>query len=163
MSIYPISLTNLKEYIAVIVGGGRVAARKLAGLWNTDFHIKIISPSLCEDILVLIQKKREFPVQIISRPYQVGDLDNAFLVIAATNDSTINDLVWKEAIQEKCLINIASDPEKSNFYNPSILQYGSLTVAFSSNDGCPALLSWLRKQCETIIDDDFIQLLRLPN
>ena len=158
MSIYPISLVNLKNYLAVIIGGGHVAARKLASLWDTDFQIKIISPSLCEDILSLTTLKRDSPVQIISRPYQVGDLRNAFLVIAATNDSQVNEQVWIEAVQEKCLINITNNPAKSNFYNPSILQYGSLTVAFSSIHGCPALLSWLRKQCETIIDDDFIEL-----
>ena len=161
MKVYPIGLSNSQGSLAVIVGGGKIAARKLISLWETDFHIKIISPNFCSEVINLTIQDRSMPLQLIQRKYQNGDLQSAFLVIAATDDHTVNETVWQEAMQEKSLINMVDDTTKSNFCNLAVIKRSQLTIAISSGGACPALVAWLRNKIETCIETDFDELLEM--
>ena len=113
VSSYPITLVDLAKTPCVVVGGGGVAARKVAALREAGARPVVISPALCES---LRRQVEEGEIDAIQRHYQVGDLAGVRLVIAATNDPATNEAVWREAQDAGCLVNVVDDPTRCNFY-----------------------------------------------
>ena len=134
---YPIIL-RLADRRCVVVGGGEVARRKVQGLVAAGARILVIAPH----IHPVLQKNTG--IEVLCRPFVPADLAGAFLVFAATDDRQVNALVAAAAREQGALVNIADDPEGSDFHLPAILQRGALTVAVSSGGGSPAFAALLR-------------------
>jgi precorrin-2 dehydrogenase/sirohydrochlorin ferrochelatase len=149
---YTICLVGLQSRKTVVIGGGSIAARKVEGLLATGAQVTVISPALVPELQLLIDSER---INYIQRSYQVGDLESAYLVIAATNDISTNQAVWTEAIKRNCLVNVVDDPEHSTFILPAILQRGEMSVAISTGGGSPALARRLRERLEKIIGPEY--------
>ena len=152
MKTYAICLIGLQPQQAVVIGGGSVAGRKVEGLLAADFQVKVISPKLTSKLQSLASSGA---ITFIQRSYQYGDLDGAFLVIAATNDPAVNQAVWAEAVQCGCLINTVDDPQHSNFILPAVLQRGEMSIAISTGGGSPALARRLRERLENSIGPEY--------
>ena len=91
MKYYTICLVGLPSRQAIVVGGGAVAARKVEGLLEAGAQVKVISPLLTRELQLIASAG---VITFLPRPYQDGDLEDAYLVIAATDDPTINQSVW---------------------------------------------------------------------
>ncbi len=152
MEHYPISLVGLAGRRVVVVGGGAVAERKVAGLHAAGAAVTIISPTLTPELERLAE---EAAVQAVRRAYRPGDLAGAFLVIAATNDRAANHAVWEEAERHGCLINVVDDPEHSNFIVPAVVRRGEITLAISTGGASPALARRLRERLEAAIGPEY--------
>ena len=144
MSFYPICL-DLKEKSCVVVGGGRVAERKVLGLLSCSAHVSVISPVLTEE---LKQQHTEGNLQWIDREYRQGDLAHAFLVIAATDDEKTQKLVYDEAVSNNLLLNVADVPQRCNFILPASVRRGDLIISVSTAGKSPALARKLREDLE---------------
>jgi precorrin-2 dehydrogenase len=155
---YTICLIGQHTHQAIVVGGGSVAGRKVEGLLSADFQVKVISPELTTKLQSLVSSQI---ISYIQRPYREGDLEGAFLVIAATNDPVVNQAVWAEATQRGCLINVVDDPQHSNFILPAVLQRGEMSIAISTGGASPALSRRLREQLEGLIGPDYETLTEL--
>jgi precorrin-2 dehydrogenase/sirohydrochlorin ferrochelatase len=153
---YPLFL-DLTNQPVVVIGAGRVAARKVRTLLAAKACITMISPSATAVIRRLAQKKR---VHLIRRRYRLGDLRGARLVIAATNDSTVNELVCTEAKRRKLLVNCVAPPVAGNFIVPSQVQRGGITLAISTGGASPALAKRLRRDLERFLSDGYPALLK---
>jgi precorrin-2 dehydrogenase/sirohydrochlorin ferrochelatase len=129
----------------VVVGGGRVAARKVRALRAADARVVVIAPELCRSLQTL---REQDEIEVVERHYRSGDLKDAFLAIAATDDEMINRRVWKEARQRGLLVNVVDEPERCNFIAPSVVRRGPLTLAISTSGRCPALSRHLRQHLE---------------
>lgn len=136
----------------VVVGGGHVASRKVEALLSADANVKVISPALVPDLQMLADSGR---ITCIQRAYQDGDLEGAYLVIAATDETSVNHAVWREAVKRGCQINVVDDPEHSTFILPALVQRGEMTVAISTGGGSPALARRLRERLETFIGPEY--------
>lgn len=145
MKTYPIFLVRLERARCVVVGGGCVAARKVAALRRADAQVVVISPSLCDPLRELAVRGS---IEVLHRDYRRGDLSNAFLVIAATDDPVVNQQVWEEAKARDVLVNVVDDPEHCNFIAPSVVRRGPLTLAISTSGRCPAFSRHLRRHLE---------------
>jgi precorrin-2 dehydrogenase/sirohydrochlorin ferrochelatase len=145
LNYYPVYL-NLKNRRCVLVGGGSVGYRKAIKLIEAGADLTIISPELTPELLIMAGAKKFIH---INRPYQTGDLDGAFIVIAATSDALLNSMVSKDA---KCPINAVDMPEYCSFIVPSIIQRGYLNIAVSTSGVSPALARTLRMVIEEFID-----------
>jgi precorrin-2 dehydrogenase/sirohydrochlorin ferrochelatase len=145
---YPIFL-NLKKKKCVVVGGGKIAERKVLSLLKANADVTVISPSLTERL-----KKESSCGKInhISREYRKGDLKNAFLVIAATASDDINKRVSENATN---LINVVDTPSMCNFIVPSVIRRGLLTIAISTSGVSPALSKTIRKEIERLYGPAF--------
>lgn len=152
MKTYTICLIGLQARQTVVIGGGHVAARKVEGLLAADAQVKVISPVLVLELQSMVDSDA---ITFIQRSYQDGDLEGAFLAIAATDNLTVNRAVWAEAKQRGCLINVVDDPEHSSFILPAILQHGEMSVAVSTGGGSPALARRLRERLEGIIGPEY--------
>jgi len=129
-----------------------VAARKVEGLLAADAQVTVVSPALIPELQNLVDSG---DISYTRRAYQDGDLEGAYLVIAATDDLSVNHTVWTEASQRGCLVNVVDDPEHSTFILPAILQRGDMSVAVSTGGGSPALARRLRERLEGIIGAEY--------
>lgn len=110
----------------LVVGGGKVAARKAGHLIDSDAQVIVVSPELCAEFSSL-------PVEHISRAFEPADVDGMVLVFAATNDRYVNRQVL-EACREKNILCSCVDGNwsQSDFTTPAIARHGSLTLTVSS-------------------------------
>jgi precorrin-2 dehydrogenase/sirohydrochlorin ferrochelatase len=150
---YPVFLT-LKGKKAVVVGGGKVAERKIMSLMKVGACIKVISPHLTKR---LEKEKTKGTITHLSRYYKKGDLKNAFLVIAATSSPDINKRVSEDA---SCLVNVVDTTDLCNFIVPSVVKRGSLTFAISTSGISPGLSRSIRKEIETFYGIEFSDYLK---
>jgi len=161
MKLYPVMM-NLDKRLAVIIGGGSVAARKAADLFEAGAVIKVISPDFDPEIM---EMSRNYPdrVEIFQRVYKVGDLEGAVLVFSATDDPEVNGHVFREAEERNILINAVDDPPNCSFYVPSFVRKGDLIFSLSTCGASPAMAARLRRMMEAHIPervDDMLCILR---
>ncbi len=151
-ALYPVGLVVAGR--RCVVGGGAVAARKVAGLVQAGADVLVVAPEICEAI-------RARPVEMAERPYQRGDLDEAWLVIAATNDTEVNRQVHADGVTARVWVNAADDPEACSFTLPAVLRRGAVTVAVSTGGHSPALAGWLRDQVADLLGPEVGSLAEL--
>ena len=152
---YPMCL-NLKGRTCIVVGGGRVALRKVRKLLEYGADVRVISPELCPELAGLLAEGK---IQINSRPYQPGDLRQAWLAFAATGDPDTNQRVAVEARTWRIWVNVASDAENSDFILPSSGRWGNITIAVSTDGVSPALARKIRTRLENTIGNEYAILL----
>lgn len=158
MKTYPINLIGLERRRCVVVGGGAVAARKVAGLLEANAHVVVISPQI---VPALEEHRAAGRITLLRRTYRPGDLHGAFLVIAATNDPEVNRTVAQEAESLGCLVSVVTEPRLSNFIVPAVVRRGNLTIAISSGGASPGLAQHLRMQLEATIGEEYAILTEL--
>jgi siroheme synthase-like protein len=158
MTGYPLTLVGLDAARCVVVGGGTVAARKVAGLRQAGAKPIVISPMLCPE---LESQAAQGEIEVIRRPYRQGDLMGARLAIAATDDPAVNEIVFGEAQAVRCLVNVVDDPARCSFFVPAVVRRGALTIAVSTGGKSPALARRIRQQLESLFDPAYEMLLDL--
>lgn len=141
---YPLYL-DLEGKKVYVIGGGKVAERKVLSLLESGADVTVISPSVTERLKTLSQKKQ---IRYIPRPFRKGDLKCSFLAVISTGRKEINRSVAKEAKLSCCLYNVADDPEVSNFIVPSTIKREKLTIAISTGGISPALSKKIRMELE---------------
>lgn len=151
MKYFPVNLL-IAGRKCVVIGGGRVAARKVATLLECDGAVELISPELVEE---LREQHRQGCLSWRNRPYQSGDLTGAFLVIAATDDEEVQAAVFAEASAANQLINVADVPQRCNFILPALVSRGDLVIAVSTAGQSPALAKRIRKQVTEAYGDEY--------
>jgi siroheme synthase-like protein len=146
-SYYPVAL-DLQGRRCVVVGGGPVAGRKVTGLVEAGAAVIVVAPQVCPalDAVALVQE-----VELRRRPFTDTDLDDAFLVIVATDDPAVNRQVVEEARQRRVLVNAADDPANCDFILPAIVRRGEVQIAATTGGRSPALARHLRERLEALI------------
>ena len=154
---YPISL-NLSGRRVTIIGGGNIAERKIVGLLDTGAYLEIVSPNLTQHLQRLVAEKR---IIWKEKQFSPEDIQNTFLVIAATNKYEINQQVKKSA-KSKQLVCLVDDPAHSDFILSSILKRGRLMISISTGGASPILAKRIRSQLEQTFDEryeDYLEFL----
>ena len=147
-SYYPVYL-NLRGRRCVIIGGGKVAEGKIARLLDSGARICVVSPDATPGIRQFVA---DGSVQWEARKYRDGDLDGAFIAIAATNVREVNRRIFEEANERGVMLNAVDDPPNCSFIAPSIVQRGPVTLAISTGGVSPALARKLRESLQSSDD-----------
>ncbi len=158
MSLYYPIFLKVEQKLCVVVGGGPVAERKITSLLEAGARIKVIAPEVTERIKTLA---REGKIIWEERPYRSGDLKDAFLVIAATNDPQVQEEVFAEAEERKIFCNVVDKPALCSFIVPSVVKRGRLQIAISTSGASPALAKRLREQLEELFGPEYAEYLEL--
>ncbi len=157
MSGYPIML-HLQDKPVAVVGGGRVASRKVRRLLIAGARVILISPEIAPDLRPLID---EADINWIQSKYQ-RDMFNDFmpiLVIAATDDQRVNQTVAQDAHRIRALCNVANgSSEASDFSNMALIDQPPLTIALSTGGKSPALLRALKAKLVGDIGEEYAVL-----
>ncbi|MFP3982558.1 MAG: bifunctional precorrin-2 dehydrogenase/sirohydrochlorin ferrochelatase, partial [Desulfurivibrionaceae bacterium] len=157
MSYFPVCL-DLNNRPCLVIGGGRVAARKAKQLLACGAEVSVISPELDSELAVLADAGQ---INWQQRFYKKGDLVRAFLVIAATDDPAVQSAVYAEAEDVGVLLNVADAPQWCNFILPATVRRGDLAVSISTSGRSPALAKKLREDLEEQFGNEYDLLLRL--
>jgi len=154
ITYYPVFL-NVNGKKCVVVGGGQVALRKVRVLLEHGADVEVIGPGLCPALVRLAESGE---IHALTREYQEGDLKNAFVTIAATDNSDINQRVVMEARRSAVLVNVVDDAGNSDFIVPSYLRRGDVTIAVSTGGKSPALARKIRSRLEKELGDEYALL-----
>src|SRR5208337_1669971 len=145
---YP-AFIDLRGKQCIVVGGGKVAERKVAALLRSGAKVTVISPFVTGVLANYSERKR---IKHVKRKYRKGDLEDAFIVIAATSDGRVNQEVSLDA---PYLLNVVDAPELANFIVPSVMERGPLALAVSTSGFSPALAKNIRKELELLYTKEF--------
>ena len=148
MRFYPL-FADLQKRPVLIVGGGSVAARKAETLLAAGADVSIGAPELNAELRALEQQGR---LRYLSGNYQSSWLDDRILVIAASNDVSVNRQVSLDAQARGMLVNVVDNPQLCNFIVPAIVDRSPIIVAISSGGAAPVLARMLRERFEMLLD-----------
>ncbi|RID87434.1 siroheme synthase [Peribacillus asahii] len=152
---YYSAMLNLSGKKAVVIGGGAVAARKILTLLEADAEVTVISPELHESIREVFLAKKIIWKQ---KRFEPDDLQDFFLIIAATNQSAINVQVYESANSQQ-LINLVDRPDLSNFIVPASLRRGALTISVSTSGASPGLARKIKQDLAKEYDEVYEEYL----
>ncbi|MEO8608789.1 MAG: bifunctional precorrin-2 dehydrogenase/sirohydrochlorin ferrochelatase [Chloroflexota bacterium] len=153
---YPVML-NLEGRGCVVVGGGEVASRKVAGLLAAGAWVRVISPMLHPD---LEQLAAENAITVRRMAYAPGSLFDLHLVLvfAATDSPALNQRIAEEARALGALVEVVDAGADSDFQNMATIQRGPITIGISTGGASPALASHLRVRLEKSIGEEYAVL-----
>jgi len=157
MRYFPVFL-DLKNRKCVVVGGGRVAERKIQNLRKAGAAVTVVSPRLTPALERLKETKG---IEHRRRAYKTGDLKAAFLAVAATDHRPTNEKVFREASARRIPVNAVDDPVHCTFIVPAVISRGDILIAISTGGRSPALAKALRKKLEREVGGEYASLLKL--
>nr|VFK79960.1 MAG: uroporphyrinogen-III C-methyltransferase /precorrin-2 dehydrogenase [Candidatus Kentron sp. SD] len=165
MDFLPIFL-DVKQRSCLIIGGGEVAARKVALLLQAGASVTVIAPALCATLSGLREEGR---IEHAARSFSAGDpaddpvddLDRHYLIIAATDDAELNRRAARLAHARRVPINVVDKPELCSFVMPSIIDRSPVIAAVSTGGASPVLARLIRARLETLIPTSFGRLAAL--
>ena len=137
MRTYPIML-RLAGRRAVVVGGGAVGMRKIAGLLAAGADVTLVTPEPPADALA--------GVNVLTQPYAPDTLAGAFLVFACTNEADLNARISADARAAGALVNSVDRPDECDFHVPAVVADGDVVVAIGTAGASPALAANLKRR-----------------
>jgi len=142
--LFPVFL-KLNQLHTVIIGAGPVGLEKLTAVLaqSEAARITIIAEVICQEVAELAARSPQ--LTLLQKTYEAKDLQNAELIIAATNNNTLNEQIKKDAHALKLLVNVADKPELCDFYLGSIVKKGDLKIAISTNGKSPTIAKRLKE------------------
>jgi precorrin-2 dehydrogenase/sirohydrochlorin ferrochelatase len=157
MPYYPVFL-NLEGKQVLIVGGGKVAQRKIETLLEYGAVIQLVAKEVTP---VLGKLKLEQRVNHLALEFQEAQLKDVFMVIAATDDTALNQKVSAAARDRGLLVNAVDQPADCNFIVPAVLRRGELQIAVSTSGHSPALAKKIKENLEREFGDAYELLINL--
>lgn len=151
---YPINLV-LAGRRCLVVGGGRVALRKVEGLLACGAAVHVVAPRIASELAALPGVTTE------DRAYAAGEAGGYRLVITATDDPAVNQTVFDDAEAAGIWINSADDPDRCTFTLPAVVRQGPLVVTVGTGGHSPAIASWMRRRLERDIGPEYATLVEL--
>ena len=143
-TLFPM-FVKLERRRCLVVGGGEIAQGKLEALLACGATVRLVAPEVTDAIAVWIRERR---LSWQAREFQPSDLEDAFLVIAATGVPSVSEAVFREAQNRGVLCNAVDEPERCHFYYPAVVRRGPLQIAISTGGLSPALAHRLRVELE---------------
>ena len=147
---YPVSL-SLSGRRVVVVGGGRVATRRVAELLDAGAAVEVVAPDLSPTLETWAGAKR---LTATRRPFLPEDLAGAWLAFAATDDPEVNRAVVAAAEERRCLVSSATGGVQS-LRPMAVVRRGHLEVAVGTSGRSPAVARWLRRRLEADIGPEY--------
>ncbi len=152
---YPIMI-DLKGKKITVVGGGKVAYRKVLNFLEFGYKVQAISLEFIEEFNCINKK-----VDFIYAKYNESYIEDSFLVIAATNNKKVNENIGIFCKEKGKLVNVVDNPSLSNFIVPSVLKRGDLIIGVSTSGKSPSLAAKIKKNLESTYDDSYEEYVNL--
>jgi uroporphyrin-III C-methyltransferase/precorrin-2 dehydrogenase/sirohydrochlorin ferrochelatase len=137
---------KLRGRRVLVVGGGPVAASKLAGLIDAGAEVTLVAPETVDAV-------DRAGVRIDRRPFVASDLDDVWFVVAAANPE-VNREVARAAEGRRVFVNAVDDPPSASAYLGGVVRKGGVTIAISTDGEAPALAGLLREGLESVLPED---------
>lgn len=157
MDYFPIFL-KLDGRRCLVVGGGEIALRKVRLLLSAGADVVVAAPALCPALAALAADGR---VRHLAEAFADAQLEDAWLVIAATGEPAVNRTVCAAAARHRIWANAVDDGASGSYITPAIIDRSPLVIALSTGGGVPVLARLLRARLESLIPAGWGRLARL--
>lgn len=157
MRYLPINL-DIRGKKVVIVGGGAVAERKCLTVLSAGGCVTVVSPTLTDTLRGLSEQGG---IEHLPMEYSCGDLEDAFLVFAATSDSGVNAKVAEEARIRGIMADITGAPDLGRFTSPALVNRGELLITVSTGGESPALAAKIREELDEQYGPEYSGFVRI--
>ncbi|MCU7940261.1 MAG: siroheme synthase CysG [gamma proteobacterium symbiont of Bathyaustriella thionipta] len=162
MDFFPIFM-NIKGRQCLVIGGGKVAARKITLLLKAHAQVQVVAPELCREVSEMAKTGQ---IKHISRRFEELDICDSsacdsVLVIAATNDQHTNKTISELAKARSMPVNVVDQPHLCSFIMPSIVDRSPIQIAISTGGSSPVLARLLRTRLESYIPSAYGKLAQL--
>lgn len=154
---YPV-LVDLQGKKALVVGGGKVAQRKIETLLEHGATVQVVAKELTASLEELRRAER---IEFLGEEFSETFVDGVFVVFAATDDASLNRRVSRTAQQRSLLVNAVDQPADCNFIVPSVLSRGDLVIAVSTSGKSPAFARKVRVELEQSFGEEYGLFLNL--
>ena len=168
MAYFPIYI-ELKDKKCVVVGGGKVALRKIEILHQFGAKITIVAPFICDDIYKIEDnthledngplEDKDIHITLVKRKFVDLDISEAELVVAATDDEKLNSYISAICKDKNLLVNVVDVKDECSFIFPAIFKKGELVISVSTGGSSPAMAHKIRKSIESVIPDYYSSLI----
>ncbi|HDR7610389.1 TPA: NAD(P)-binding protein [Bacillus mycoides] len=148
--MYPLTVRVDKKRV-VVIGGGKVAGFKIIPLLKQGADIVVVSTELDTNLVKLVEEKQ---IRWYQREYEKSDIKDAFLVVAATSNSVLNEQIAEDAAANQ-LVNVITNPESGNVHFPAAFHRGLLNVAVSTGGASPKLAKKIRDDIANKYDETY--------
>ncbi len=142
---YP-AFIDVRGRDCVVIGGGELGEEKVVKLLECDAKVVVISSHVTTNVQHLADAGE---VEWIRREYRDGDLARAFIAIANTGDSAMDERISREAEERNVILNVVDVTHLCTFIAPSVARRGEVTVATSTGGASPALARTFREKLES--------------
>lgn len=160
---YPVNLL-LAGRRCLVVGGGRVAARKVEGLLACGADVHVVAPVVGDEVRAMAEGGGELAGTALEweeRPYRRGEVAGYRLVVTATDDADVNRAVFADGEAAGVWVNSADDPANCSFTLPAVVRRGPVMVTVSTGGQSPALATWLKARVAEEIGPEYEVLVSL--
>ena len=156
--LYPIFL-KLENLQTLLVGAGNVGLEKLSALLKNSpaAKVTIVADYICEDIHAIARGNKN--VKLLNRKFFTSDLENADVLIRATDDRSLHERIKVEARKRRILTNVADTPDLCDFYLGSVVQKGDLKIGISTNGKSPTFAKRFREYLEDLLPDSIQEVI----
>jgi precorrin-2 dehydrogenase / sirohydrochlorin ferrochelatase len=154
---YP-AILLLDGRLAVVIGGGQIAERKVRTLRDAGAKVRLVADTITT---VLRDLAESGELELVERRYAPGDLAGAVVAVAATDDEEVNRSVYADATEAGIPVNVVDNTALCTFIAPSIIRRGDLVVAISTGGAAPALAVRIRERLEQEFGDEYARFLEL--
>jgi precorrin-2 dehydrogenase / sirohydrochlorin ferrochelatase len=151
---YPIFL-DIEDRGVVIIGGGNVCARKAETMMSYGARVTVVSPELTDEIEGWAREGR---LQLRRKKYDENDLDGANIVIASTDDQSVNEQIAADCRRRRIPVNVVDVTPLCEFIVPAIVDKGSVTIAISTGGKSPALARTLKEDLQRLIGPEYAEV-----
>lgn len=141
---------NLEDKQIVVAGGGSIATRRIRTLLGFTRNIWVVAPRVTAELGELAKVGQ---ITWIPREVRRMDFQNAYMVIAATNDGRINDDIYRICKEEGIYVNVASDQEKCDFHFPGIVRREEITIGINASGVNHKKAKEIREKIESVLLD----------
>jgi siroheme synthase-like protein len=142
----------------VVVGAGRIAARKIDALLAAGAEVHVVAPVLGDQVRAWRDEQR---ITVDERSFEASDLDDAWLATAATDDTAVNHAVFEAGSVRRVWVNSADDPDNCSVTLMSVIRRGDLVVTVGTGGRSPALAAWMKERFTTELGPEYETLLEL--
>lgn len=148
---YPVFL-DVEGRNVLIIGGGSVSARKAEALLRCGARVTVVAPQIADETAQLAG------ISILRKRYDVSDLDDRALVIAATDDADLNARIATVCRERGVFVNVVDATELCDFIVPAVIEQGSVQIAVSTGGRSPALARALKRELQRVAGPEWAEL-----
>lgn len=154
MAHFPVFINIIKKK-CVVVGGGKVAWRKVETLLRYEAWVEVVAEEICEEIARLLPEE-----QLHQREFQEEDLSGAVLAVAATASRELNHQVAVCCGKKHILVNVADAPEECTFLFPAVVKKGEISIGINTGGASPSVSGRIRKEIDGAVPEYYGDIAR---
>jgi len=154
---YPVFI-NMRDRSCIVVGGGKVALRKISDLLETGAKVTVVAETP-DPIIEDLAKKGN--IKLFRRLFKPEDIENAFLVFTATDDDSVNAEIAGIAKKYGALVNVVDNPQYCDFFSGAVVKRGPLRIAISTSGCSPGIAAEIRRELNELYSESFASFLQI--